>query len=66
MVWPSKHAVVQPLLKKSNLNPSVPKNFWPISKLPFLAKVLEKVLSTQILDFKSTFDIFRGYSFIRF
>ena len=30
-----KHAVVQPLLKKKNLDPSVLSNFRQISKLPF-------------------------------
>ena len=39
-----KHAVVQPLLKKPKLNPCVLNNFRPISKLPFLSKVLEKVV----------------------
>ncbi|KAF7649835.1 hypothetical protein LDENG_00135290, partial [Lucifuga dentata] len=39
-----KHAVVQPLLKKPNLDPSVFNNFRPISKLPFLSKVLGSIL----------------------
>ncbi len=34
-----KHAVVQPLLKKYNLDKSVLANFRPISKLPLLAKI---------------------------
>uniref|UniRef100_A0A673CRG3 Reverse transcriptase domain-containing protein n=1 Tax=Sphaeramia orbicularis TaxID=375764 RepID=A0A673CRG3_9TELE len=46
-----KHAVVQPLLKKPNFDPSVLNNFRPISKLPFLSKVLEKVVSTLLLAF---------------
>ena len=48
-IFPSsfKHAEVQPLLKKPTLDPSVLNNFRPISKLPFLSKVLEKVVSTQ-------------------
>lgn len=37
-----KHAVVQPLLKKENLDKSIHCNYRPISKLPFLAKILEK------------------------
>ena len=39
-----KHAVVQTLLKKPNLNPTLPSSYRPISKLPFLSKVLEKVI----------------------
>lgn len=46
-----KHAVVQPLLIKKNLNPSVLSNFRPISKLSFLSKVLEKVVSMQLQTF---------------
>ncbi len=30
-----KHAVVQPFLKKTNLDPSSPINYRPIFKLPF-------------------------------
>ena len=39
-----KTAVVKPLLKKPNLDPSVLSNYRPISNLPFLSKVLEKVV----------------------
>ena len=46
-----KHAVVQPLLKKEYLNPSVLSNFRPISKLSFLSKVLEKIVSMQLQTF---------------
>lgn len=46
-----KHAVVEPLLKNKNLNPTVLSNFRPISKLPFLSKVLEKVVLSQLQDF---------------
>lgn len=31
-----KHAVVQPFIKKLNLDPTVLSNFRPISKLPFI------------------------------
>jgi hypothetical protein len=40
--WP---AMVKPLLKKSNLDSSALNNFWPISNLPFLSKILEKFQS---------------------
>ena len=36
-----KTAIVQPLLKKSNLE-LLPSNYRPVSNLPFLSKVLEK------------------------
>uniref|UniRef100_A0A3P9MP71 Reverse transcriptase domain-containing protein n=1 Tax=Oryzias latipes TaxID=8090 RepID=A0A3P9MP71_ORYLA len=46
-----KHATVQPLIKKPNLDPSVLSNFRPISKLPFLSKILEKIVYVQLKDF---------------
>lgn len=46
-----KHAIVQPLLKKPNLDPTVLNNYRPISKLPFLSKVLEKVVFNQLSSF---------------
>uniref|UniRef100_A0A669B1Q4 Reverse transcriptase domain-containing protein n=1 Tax=Oreochromis niloticus TaxID=8128 RepID=A0A669B1Q4_ORENI len=42
-----KHAVVTPLLKKQNLDPSSTSNYRPISKLPFLSKLLEKIVENQ-------------------
>lgn len=46
-----KHAVVNPILKKPNLDPSEPKKFRPISKLPFVSKVLEKIVAGQLTHF---------------
>ncbi len=44
-----KTACVNPLLKKPGLDPSLPHNFRPISKLPFIAKILERIVSKQLL-----------------
>ena len=43
-----KHALVTPLLKKSNLDCSNLSNYRPISKLPMLSKIIEKFVSIQI------------------
>ena len=43
-----KHALVNPLLKKLSLSPDELKNFRPVSNLPFLSKVLEKVVLVQL------------------
>ncbi|KAL1256504.1 hypothetical protein QQF64_012049 [Cirrhinus molitorella] len=43
-----KHAIVRPLLKKSNLDPSIFSNFRPISHLPFLSKLMEKLVVSQL------------------
>lgn len=52
-----KHAVVQPLLKKNNLDPNDPGNFRPISKLSFISKILEKEVFKQISSFLTNFNI---------
>lgn len=38
-------------LKKTSLDPSVVNNYRPISKLPFLAKVVEKVVLNKLSTF---------------
>ena len=40
-----------PLHKGKGLNPNDPKSFRPISLLPVIGKVIERVLQSQILDF---------------
>ncbi len=53
-----KQAVIQPLLKKPNLDPLELNNYRPISKLPCLAKILEKVVYSQLMSFLSRHEIF--------
>lgn len=58
-----KHAVVNPLLKKPNLDPSEPKNYRPISKLPFMSKIMEKVVAGQLTSYMeehNLFDLFQS------
>lgn len=58
-----KHAVVRPLLKKPHLDPSVLSNFRHVSHLPFLSKVLEKVVFIQLqtfLEINSVLDKFQS------
>ena len=43
-----KHALVKPLIKKPTLSQEVMSNYRPISNLPFLSKVLEKVVQKQL------------------
>ena len=45
-----KKAVVKPLLKKSSLDPNELKNYRPVSNLPFLSKILEKIVLSQLLS----------------
>uniref|UniRef100_R4GD80 Reverse transcriptase domain-containing protein n=1 Tax=Anolis carolinensis TaxID=28377 RepID=R4GD80_ANOCA len=46
-----KLAVIQPLVKKPSLDPTQLENFWPISNLPFLGKVVERVVAAQLQAF---------------
>ena len=48
-----KKALVKPLIKKSTLDPEELKNYRPISNLPFLSKVLEKVVAKQLNEYMS-------------
>ncbi len=42
-----KTAVVKPLLKKSNLDNTILSNYRPMSNLPFIGKIIEKVVFNQ-------------------
>jgi len=44
-----KHAIIRPLLKKSHLDHDTLKNYRPVSNLPFLSKVLEKIVARRLL-----------------
>ena len=48
---PFKVAVIKPLIKKPNLDISLLSNYRPISNLPFLSKILEKVVAKQLDDY---------------
>ncbi len=46
-----KLAVIKPLIKKTQFDPKNPVNYRLISNLPFLLKILEKVVSSQLYPF---------------
>ena len=52
-----KHAVVNPLLKKNDLDPEIFKNYRPVSNLSFISKILEKVVAFQINEHISKFSL---------
>ena len=52
-----KHALIKPLLKKSNLDTTILNNFRPISNLAFLSKIIEKVVAAQLQDHLETNNI---------
>ena len=45
-----KHALVKPLLKKVSLDPNCLKHYLPVSNLPFLSEVLERIAPKQFLQ----------------
>ena len=51
-----KTAVISPLLKKPNLN-----HYRPISNLPFLTKVLEKVVSSCLVSHMRSNGLYKTY-----
>uniref|UniRef100_A0A8C6UJA3 Reverse transcriptase domain-containing protein n=1 Tax=Neogobius melanostomus TaxID=47308 RepID=A0A8C6UJA3_9GOBI len=56
-----KHAIVEPLLKKAGLDSSDLNSFRPISKLPFLSKILEKVVCEQLTFFLDQSNIHESF-----
>ena len=49
-IFPSqfKQAIVRPLLKKSDLDPELLKNYRPVSNLNFISKIVEKVIMQRL------------------
>lgn len=43
-----KTAIIKPILKKTNLDPHILANYRPISNLPFMSKLLERAVSSQL------------------
>jgi len=56
-----KTAVVTLILEKTNLDPTDFANYPPISNLPYVSKIIEKVIATQLQSFQSLNDSFHLY-----
>ena len=46
-----KSSIIIPLIKKTGLDSEVLKNYRPVSNLSFLSKIIEKVISTQLVTY---------------
>ncbi len=57
-----KMAVIKPLIKKPQLDPKDLVNYRQISNLPFLSKILEKVVSSQLYSFLEKNDICEDFT----
>ena len=53
-----KHAVMPPLLKKSNLDKETLKNYCSVSNLPFPSKVLEKLVAKILLKHMNAHNLY--------
>uniref|UniRef100_A0A4W3J1A7 Reverse transcriptase domain-containing protein n=1 Tax=Callorhinchus milii TaxID=7868 RepID=A0A4W3J1A7_CALMI len=53
-----KTAIITPILKKPSLDPSLHSSYCPICNLPFLSKVLERVIVSQLRSFLSRHSLF--------
>ena len=51
MVRSLKYAIIKPIIKKSSLDPDVLTNYRPISQLPILSKIIECVVSYQLINY---------------
>ncbi len=56
-----KTAAVTPILKKPNLDPADFTNYRPISNLPFILKIMEKVVVNQLQSFLALSDQFDAF-----
>lgn len=56
-----KYAVIKPLLKKTNLAPDSLASYRPISNLPFLSKVLERVVAKQLCQHLQDNNLFENF-----
>jgi len=52
-----KSAYIIPRLKKSDLDDNGTKNYRPISNLPVLAKLLERIVAKQLLTYLKLHDL---------
>jgi len=53
-----KVARITPLIKKPNLDPDILSHYRPVSNLPFLSKVLERIVAAQLLDHLNACNLF--------
>ena len=53
-----KHVIMKPILKKSGLDIECLSNYRPISQLPFISKILEIIVSKQVINYLNANSLF--------
>ena len=53
-----KHAIIKPILKKPGLNIECLSNYRPISQIPFISKILERIVSKQLINYLNANSLF--------
>ena len=56
-----RRAIITPILKKAFLDKNTLGNYRPVSNLPFVGKLIEKVVSVQVSDYLSSNDLSDPY-----
>jgi hypothetical protein len=56
-----KCARIRPLLKKPGLDPNILKHYRPVSNLPFISKILEKVVDARLEHHLVTNELHEGF-----
>jgi len=52
--WSMKHAIVTPIIKKHGMGSSSLSSYRPISNLPFVSKLLERIVAGQLTTYLNT------------
>ena len=53
-----KHAIIKPIIKKPGLDIGCLSNYRPISQLPFISKILEIIVSKQLINYLNANSLF--------
>ena len=62
-IFPSelRTALVRPLIKKLSLDPNVLKHYRPVSNIPSMSKILEKVVNDRLLEYLAANGLLEEY-----
>ncbi len=56
-----KTAIITPLFKKPNTDPQILNSYQSISNLPFMSKLLERIVADQLTAYLSSNNLFEKF-----